>query len=393
MRGEGELQPFKAMKKLALLFHTRTQPLINTGASARCNDVLWRAKLFQQFTRRRWKPLKRLDPREIWSHRAKASVLMKSCRVARKISSLGLFRLVWRSITFFRFFGVPVQFHTSWFVFPVSLLLMSGFLLGRWLGFFLSLCFLALMVGSILCHEFAHVLTARAYGCGTRRVLMIPFACIAELEAMPLGFPEIWMAAAGPFASSLISALAWLAAYFTEGTSSLTLWRAHQMFAGISLLNFFLACFNLIPCFLMDGGRIFRSTLAVLIERLFPRRAASAQILATRIAVRYVARTIVAGVIVLTIFYTHLWHHILIFGILALAGEAEYFLLREEAGTMSKPHELRFLPLTEQSSPIRHRRHSKRIRRPVQCSLKLRLDPLHLRPCGSAPLRFNLAPP
>src|SRR5438128_960775 len=73
---------------LARIFHTRTEPLINTGALARCRDVRWLAKLFQQFVTSHEKLLKRLTPRSAWFHRAKAPVLMRFCWYACEISGL-----------------------------------------------------------------------------------------------------------------------------------------------------------------------------------------------------------------------------------------------------------------------------------------------------------------
>lgn len=64
-----------------------------------------------------------------------------------------------------------------------------------------------------------------------------------------------------------------------------------------------------------------------------PRRSGSACLLATRIAVRYVAWLVALGMIVLTITVTHLWLHLILFPLLLLAAEAEYWLLRTEDGT------------------------------------------------------------
>jgi len=51
----------RAAKAPARIFHTRSQPFINTGALARCPDAPLAGQLFQQFVPLAWKPLKRLE--------------------------------------------------------------------------------------------------------------------------------------------------------------------------------------------------------------------------------------------------------------------------------------------------------------------------------------------
>ena len=55
----------------------RKEPLINTGALARWEDSLAKEELFQQFFKKRRKPLKRLARPSLPRHRAKAPVLMR----------------------------------------------------------------------------------------------------------------------------------------------------------------------------------------------------------------------------------------------------------------------------------------------------------------------------
>src|SRR5437773_379015 len=75
--------------RLDRIFHVRTEPLINTGASARWKGALRPSELFQQFVKRHGKPLKRLTTCSAFFHRAKAPVLMRYCWYAREISGLG----------------------------------------------------------------------------------------------------------------------------------------------------------------------------------------------------------------------------------------------------------------------------------------------------------------
>jgi hypothetical protein len=66
-------------RPLSSVFHPRTEPLINTGALARCNDAPSTGELFQfqQFVTSRAKPLKRRTHARASLHRAKAAVLFR----------------------------------------------------------------------------------------------------------------------------------------------------------------------------------------------------------------------------------------------------------------------------------------------------------------------------
>jgi Zn-dependent protease len=298
--------------------------------------------------------------------------------------ALRLLRRLWSFLPLFRVAGVPVRLHTTWFLFPGGLLLLGGL---EWHGIWFGFGFLGALLVSMLTHEFAHVFAARRYGCNTNRVLIIPFGCVADMEAIPLGAAEVWVAAAGPLASLLLSGLAWLFGRAIGPVITETRWYLQAALSGFSILNLMMAGFNLLPCFPMDGGRIVRGSLAVLIRLVCPQRGfGSAVVLATRIALRHVARPIVAGIVFVTVFYTHLWHHILFFGLVPLAGEAEFWALKRAWAALGKPCELRFLPITAPFLAKHVRGHTNRNpHERAMGSLQLRLDPRGMgcafRPC------------
>ncbi len=257
--------------------------------------------------------------------------------------------ILWKPFTLFYVSRIPVQLHPSWLVYPAGIFTGYGWFEAGLRGVFLAFTILLLLADSLLVHEFAHVLTARRFKVGTRRVILIPFGAVAELES-PLSAPgEFWMALAGPLASFCIAGMLALA-HSLAGV----LLRSYSYDLGMVLrlgvtLNLMLGLFNLLPCFPMDGGRILRSLLAILVGRIIPHQPSHAFLLATRITVRYVAWPVALGMMTLTIFWTQIWLHLILFPLLLLAAEIEYWALRTE----DRPQDdsLRMIPIAS-TAPI-----------------------------------------
>jgi Zn-dependent protease/CBS domain-containing protein len=124
---------------------------------------------------------------------------------------------------------------------------------------------------SVLLHELAHAFVGRRFGVVIRRVTLFVFGGLASMESEPRSAKaEFWMAIAGPITSFVIGALALLGgvalgAPAAEAADPRTLMA--QLPAGALLLiwlgtiNVWLAIFNLIPGFPLDGGRVLRAIL------------------------------------------------------------------------------------------------------------------------------------
>jgi Zn-dependent protease/predicted transcriptional regulator len=128
-----------------------------------------------------------------------------------------------------------------------------------------TLLFVVLLFLCVLLHEFGHIFTARAFGVPTPYVTLLPIGGVAQLERIPEEpWEEFLIAIAGPAVNVVIAvalivfAHAHLRASAAIGVDDMQI----PMVDRLAALNLFLALFNLIPAFPMDGGRVLRAALA-----------------------------------------------------------------------------------------------------------------------------------
>ena len=154
-------------------------------------------------------------------------------------------------------FGIPVYLDFSLIILLVLFVMDFG-------SFVYGLSFALALALSIVAHELGHALTARAFGYHTRDITLSLLGGCASLIALPRkAWQEFLTAIAGPAVSFVISGLAWLSLNFLpveERWTVLVLYYTMWM-------NFVLGCFNLLPGFPMDGGRVFRSVASVFTTR------------------------------------------------------------------------------------------------------------------------------
>jgi Zn-dependent protease len=164
-------------------------------------------------------------------------------------------------------FGVPIGLNFSWFltfgfviltlairvypdVFPDS---------STWLYWFMAVISGVLFFASILTHEMAHSLIAKAYGIPVKGITLFIFGGVSQITreaARPLA--EFIMAFAGPATSVLLAGAFGLLWWFTGAAEDKPV---PVMLEWLWLMNLFLGVFNLTPGFPLDGGRILRSIL------------------------------------------------------------------------------------------------------------------------------------
>ncbi len=163
--------------------------------------------------------------------------------------------------------GIPILINPSWFLLfgLTTWLLATQFYpdalesAGRPTHYAMAVASVVLFFVSIILHELAHSLVARAYRIPVRSITLFVLGGVAQITreaAKPLH--ELLMAAAGPFTSfalALVFGGIWaaLGAQDTRPLDYVLVWLA--------LMNVILGVFNLLPAFPMDGGRVFRSLI------------------------------------------------------------------------------------------------------------------------------------
>ena len=165
------------------------------------------------------------------------------------------------SVQIGRLFGIPVRLHLT-FLLLMGWLAYRGALSGEMTGVLLA----ASLFACVLAHELGHSVVAQRYGVKVVDITLLPIGGVARMASIPdKPRQEFWIAVAGPAVNLVIAPILYLAHWLILGPIPLH----HLMHFGlgdplsqVAQLNLFMALFNLIPAFPMDGGRILRALLA-----------------------------------------------------------------------------------------------------------------------------------
>ncbi len=168
------------------------------------------------------------------------------------------------SVTIGKIAGTAVRIHVTFLLFLIWIFgvnYASGGAQQAWSG----LLFVVLLFLCVLLHEFGHIFTARAFGVSTPDVILLPIGGVARLERIPeKPSQEFLVAIAGPAVNVVIAAIliAVSGAHFDVAKFASIANARSGMIDRLADVNLFLAVFNLIPAFPMDGGRVLRALLA-----------------------------------------------------------------------------------------------------------------------------------
>lgn len=140
-----------------------------------------------------------------------------------------------------------------------------------------SLIYSLIFFASLLLHELSHSYIAKKNNIAIKSITLFLFGGVANIEREPDNPKvELSMAIAGPLMSVVLGFIYLGISYLIpKGIFHLT-------FFNLGIINLFLAIFNLIPGFPLDGGRVLRSIIW-----MYSKNLKKATIIASRIGVAF----------------------------------------------------------------------------------------------------------
>ncbi|XZE53751.1 site-2 protease family protein [Planctomycetaceae bacterium SH139] len=232
-----------------------------------------------------------------------------------------------------RYLGIDLYIHWSFWLLMLGVGASSMFAAGEqtdagwvagwqtqqgWLAAGTSMAQIAVLFLCVTLHEYGHAMMARRFGVQTVDITLLPIGGVARLERMPRKpIQEFLVAVAGPAVNVVIAALTAVALFFVFRAEDVASFDEALVIIGehplgwLLLINLALVIFNMVPAFPMDGGRVFRSFLAMLTDY------GTATYLASRIG--FVIALLMAGLGI----YFQMYTVILVSGFIAYAGSVE----------------------------------------------------------------------
>jgi len=170
--------------------------------------------------------------------------------------------------------GIPIRVHITFPLILIVAALQFGLRQTNWLqGAAFGVVVTLLLFVCVVLHELAHSMVAIHFGSGVKEIVLLPLGGVARMEQLPeRPYQELLMAVAGPVTSGLIGLALVVATLlllplniwlqFGRALAEMADLRWVYMLPYLAIVNLFLAGFNLLPAFPMDGGRVLRALLA-----------------------------------------------------------------------------------------------------------------------------------
>lgn len=175
------------------------------------------------------------------------------------------------SLKIFFIKGIPIQLHWTFLVFIAWVILMLVIAREPLNIAFVSIGELLAVFLCVLLHELGHALAAQFYQVPIREIQLLPIGGLTFFEKQPaLPRQEIIISMAGPLVNVIIALL--MIPLLPTGT---VFWKLTEIAGNVHPANFFhflyninviLALLNLLPILPLDGGKILKGILALILK-------------------------------------------------------------------------------------------------------------------------------
>lgn len=242
-----------------------------------------------------------------------------------------------------RIAGIDVYVHATFLLILAWVAFVNYSRTGQVFDAVWGLVILLAVFAVVVAHEFGHALTARRFGIQTRDITLLPIGGLARLERMPdKPVQELLVALAGPAVNIVLAVVLGFVLVLTGFPDYLREIIQQSQVMGDSeaverlvpqpgmmnflftlfYINIFLALFNLLPAFPMDGGRVLRALLAMKLDYVQATQVASS--IGQAMALLFGLLGLVAGNVWLIIIAVFVW--------MGAASEASLVQIRSALG-------------------------------------------------------------
>jgi Zn-dependent protease len=165
--------------------------------------------------------------------------------------------------------NIPIRLHWS-FALLIAYIVGNAWYTGSSAKtIFLHSSFIVALFCCVLLHELGHALTAAYYKVKTTAIMLFPFGGVAFFERISIySLQEFVIAFAGPLTNLVVAGLLYIGIFaFTPasvdyiGVGDGLFSVGHTFAERLMWANIFIALFNLIPAFPLDGGQMLRALL------------------------------------------------------------------------------------------------------------------------------------
>lgn len=202
------------------------------------------------------------------------------------------------------------------------------------------------LFGCVVLHELGHSLVAQRFGVAVREIVLLPIGGVARLASEPRRpLHELLIALAGPLVNVVIAGVLYALLTFVgvdvlaevkQGTYTVP--GSWHLATALLMGNVSLAVFNMIPALPMDGGRVLRALLSMLVGHVRGTNIAAglAQVLAIGLGIYGLQHQPMLAFLALLVFMAA--------GQERATTRASVLLAELRAGEVCDPHAVTFAP-------------------------------------------------